>query len=90
MQTYLGGASVFVETWGWVCAAAAIAFLFPNTQQIVRHFEPALDFDGAVRPGAVLAWTWQPAWSRALFIGALGLASMLALNRPTDFLYFQF
>jgi alginate O-acetyltransferase complex protein AlgI len=91
VQTYLGGASVFVETWGGVLGAAAICFLFPNTQQILRQFEPALDFDAARgRVLAVIAWTWQPDRRRSLLIGLLALASLLSLNRPSDFLYFQF
>lgn len=93
ISTYLGGGSVFIESWGWILAAVAITFLFPNTQEITRRFEPALDF----KPGQPwgVQWfartlVWSPSRGWAIAIGVLALASMLALNRPADFLYFQF
>ncbi|CAG0991876.1 hypothetical protein ANRL2_03256, partial [Anaerolineae bacterium] len=44
-----GGASRFAATWGWVLFATFVSFVLPNTQQIARHFEPALDADRAFR-----------------------------------------
>ena len=88
--TYLGGASLFVETWLWVAGAGALVLLFPNTQEIVRRFDPALDFDGAGVHRSALAWTWRPSRGYALLAGVLATACLLSLNRPTDFLYFQF
>ena len=90
---YLGGGAAFVETWTSIALAALIAFGLPNTQQIMRRFEPALDFHGAAaakRHGAARWLTWRatPAWAGA--IALLALASLLALNRPAQFLYFQF
>ena len=90
---YLGGGTAFVETWTSIALAALIAFGLPNTQQIMRRFEPALDFHGAAaakRHGAARWLTWRatPAWAGA--IALLALASLLALNRPAQFLYFQF
>ena len=63
---YLGGGAAFVETWTWITLAALIAFGFPNTQQIMRRFEPALDFDAAAavnRHGVArwLSWRATPA-----------------------------
>ena len=90
---YLGGGTAFVETWTSIALAALIAFGLPNTQQIMRRFEPALDFHGAAaakRHGVARWLTWRatPAWAGA--IALLALASLLALNRPAQFLYFQF
>ena len=90
---YLGGGAAFVETWASIALAALIAFGLPNTQQIMRRFEPALDFHGAAaakRHGVARWLTWRatPAWAGA--IALLALASLLALNRPAQFLYFQF
>jgi D-alanyl-lipoteichoic acid acyltransferase DltB (MBOAT superfamily) len=90
---YLGGGARFIENWSWVMFAAAIAFLLPNTQQIVRRFEPALDFLPAAQPGRGRAatWlTWLPSRRWAMFLGVLAVASLLSLNRPNEFLYFQF
>ncbi|MNK67283.1 hypothetical protein D3C87_866160 [compost metagenome] len=93
---YLGGGTAFVESWTWIAMAAVLVFAMPNTQQIMRRFEPALDFqDGQAAAGAGglgglrrLTWRASPAWAAA--IAALALASTLALNRPAEFLYFQF
>jgi hypothetical protein len=93
VTSYLGGGAVFIESWGWIVFAAAVAFLCPNTQQIVRHYEPALDFSPsfAVPAGRVArALAWAPTRTWAFAIAVLALASLLALNRPADFLYFQF
>ncbi len=91
VTVYMGGATQFVETWTWVAIGAGLCFLFPNSQEIVSRFDPALDFDPAQSRGrAVLAWSWQPNRVHGVVIGVLALASLLALNRPSDFLYFQF
>jgi alginate O-acetyltransferase complex protein AlgI len=84
---YLGGGTRFVEAYAWIVPAALIAFFAPNTQQIMAKFEPALDFDSSARP---VKLHWQPSRAWAWFIGALAVVSLLALNRPSEFLYFQF
>jgi len=93
VTSYLGGGSAFIESWGWIAFAASVTFLFPNTQEIARRYEPALDFSlqavGSSGPVA-RALVWRPTFAWALAIGLLALASLLALNRPADFLYFQF
>ncbi len=90
----LGGGTQFVKTWGWVMAAACVAFFMPNTQEIMRKFQPALDFDdraGAQREGWLRGrLQWRPSHGWAAATSVLLLAGLLALNRPSDFLYFQF
>ena len=88
--SFLGGGSTFIETWLWVAAAAWIAFLVPNTQEILWRFEPALPVEGQaiVRPAARLVW--QPCRRDAVLSGLLFALGLLALSRPTEFLYFQF
>ncbi|GGY13355.1 MBOAT family protein [Massilia dura] len=85
---YQGGTARFVETWGWVAAAAVVAFAMPNTQQIMHRFAPALDAGGPREAAVRLAW--RPARRHAVLIGTLAVLGVLSLNRPTDFLYFQF
>ncbi|GGY38049.1 MBOAT family O-acyltransferase [Pseudoduganella albidiflava] len=85
---YQGGTSRFIETWGWVAAASAIAFALPNTQQIMHRFAPALDAAGGMATATRLAW--RPARRHAVLVGTLAVLGLLSLNRPTDFLYFQF
>jgi hypothetical protein len=90
---YLGGGTTFVETWMWIAIAAIIAFAFPNTQEITRRFEPALDFAHAHDPSVpriARILTWRPSRRWAIAIALLALTSILSLNRPAEFLYFQF
>ena len=87
--SYLGGGAIFVETWCWVAVGGLIAFLAPNTQEIMGRFEPALPRRSRqMRPAPHLSWT--PERRNAIAIGLLFALGMLALSRPTEFLYFQF
>jgi alginate O-acetyltransferase complex protein AlgI len=93
VRTYLGGGGVFVETWAWILAAGALSFCCPNTQEIMRRFAPALDFArtrGQPVPALARALTWRPSRAWAVALALLALASLLSLNRPAEFLYFQF
>jgi alginate O-acetyltransferase complex protein AlgI len=93
VTTYLGGGAVFIETWSWVLLAGALAFGFPNTQQITRRYVPALDrarVRAAMAPRLARALAWRPTRGWAMAIAVLALTSFLSLNRPAEFLYFQF
>jgi hypothetical protein len=90
---YLGGGSRFIESWAWIAFAAALAFFLPNTQELTRLFEPALDFNLSTqtahrRLAPLLTWEPSPRW--AALLGFLTVLSLLSLNRPNEFLYFQF
>jgi D-alanyl-lipoteichoic acid acyltransferase DltB (MBOAT superfamily) len=85
---YLGGGSRFLETWEWVVVAAVIAFIFPNTQQIMGHYDTALG--SATRSHRATWQLWQPSRRWAMYIGVILLGSLLSLSRPAEFLYFQF
>jgi len=86
---YLGGGTRFIQTWSWVALGAAIAFLLPNTQQIMGRFDPALDYKRE-RDGAARLLSWRPSRRWAAVVAMLSLASLLSLSRPAEFLYFQF
>jgi alginate O-acetyltransferase complex protein AlgI len=89
VTTFLGGGAVFIGTWVWVAVAVVLAFGFPNTQEIMRHFEPALPEEG--RASARSHWlSWRPRGRDAVIVGVLFGLGILALSRPTEFLYFQF
>jgi len=88
--TFLGGGTAFIETWVWVAIGAAIAFLFPNTQEIMRRFEPALSGERKLFPIRPTRLEWQPSRLHAVVVGLVFAAGILALSRPTEFLYFQF
>ena len=94
---YPGGGGRFLHTWGWVALAALLAFGMPNTQQIMAHYAPAPALDHrpapatrASMPMAMAIPRWRPSRRWAAWIGALLAAGALSLNRPAEFLYFQF
>jgi alginate O-acetyltransferase complex protein AlgI len=87
---FQGGGARFVETWSWVTAGAAIAFILPNTQQIVRRFDPALEPVGTTNDAREQRLVWLPSPPWAIAMGLLMVAGLLSLNRPSEFLYFQF
>jgi len=83
---YLGGGQRFIETWGWIAIAMIAAFLLPNTQQMLSQHVHWLDR----LPSVALHLTWSANRFWAAVIGSLALLSLLSLNRPSAFLYFQF
>ena len=86
VQSSLGGGGQFASTWLWIIALSCIVFLAPNTQEIMRRFEPALDY--AARGASRIAWRPSRAWMVGMaVIAACGVTS---LNRVSEFLYFQF
>ena len=80
--TFGGGTQI-----NWIIACALIAFLAPNTQEIMRAFRPALGVDP---DGTSHWWRWRPArrWL-AFTVLAAGLA-VLSLTSVSEFIYFQF
>lgn len=90
---YLGGGSRFIESWSWIAFAAVLAFFLPNTQELTRLFEPTLDFKLPMQGTSnCLAerLIWAPSRRWGAFLGFLTVLSLLSLNRPNEFLYFQF
>lgn len=72
-------------------ASAIVAFL-PNTQQIMRHYRPAVNWpqwrDVSIPP---ITWIWRPTWTMLLFIAAalfLGVEFIQAGEQV--FIYFNF
>ena len=90
MDFYLGGGMRFVQTWSLTVSAAFIAFCMPNTQQLLTRFEPAINYSDARKAESVRALLWRPTRSWAAWIGLLASLSLLSLNHPSEFLYFQF
>jgi uncharacterized membrane protein len=95
--SYLGGGSLFISTWLWVVLLLAVVVAMPNTQQIMRRFEPALhaqpaDERNEIRLAARLhsALSWKPSVSWAVTTGVIGALGVFAMSRVSEFLYFQF
>jgi alginate O-acetyltransferase complex protein AlgI len=90
--TFSGGGENFVATFLWVAAAAFITFCFPNTQELLRRYVPALpDPRQDSRPAfALFPLRWKPNTRWAVAMGLAGTAGILSLTRHSVFLYFQF
>jgi alginate O-acetyltransferase complex protein AlgI len=89
----LGGGSAAAAIDARACAGIAlllaIAWAWPNTQEIMARFRPALDAE-AVKPAA---WTWRPNMATAIALAAVAAPALyiiLFTDRVSDFLYFQF
>ena len=87
--TYLGGGASFVETWCWIGIGCLIVFFAPNTQEIMGPIDPAWPDEGRGRYHALLL-AWEPTRLNAMAMGVLLALGVMALSRPTEFLYFQF
>jgi len=68
----------------------AIVWGLPNTQQILRRFKPALGettWDAASPPKRL---SWSPRIGWALAVGCVFFISLVHIEDPSTFLYFQF
>jgi alginate O-acetyltransferase complex protein AlgI len=84
-------------TYGWVMALLAIAFVFPNSQQILARVNPVLEASARPANGGVQDaasrrswWEWQPSPLWALAIGCAAFIAMISITRVSEFLYWQF
>ncbi len=83
----------FVKGYLWIGALLTIAFLAPNTQQLMRDWDPVLDLPQPGREpaaGLALQLIWRPSRGWALAIGSLALVGTIAITRVSEFLYWQF
>lgn len=93
---FLGGGSQFLYTWLWLALLLPIALIMPNTQQIMEHFDPAVDTRASsdadeLRPSrALLGIRWRPNIPWAVVCGTAAALGVLAMTSISEFLYFQF
>ncbi|HEY8990393.1 MAG TPA: MBOAT family protein [Luteolibacter sp.] len=74
-----------------IVAGLLIIWLLPNTQQFMRRYRPALNFqelDGKL--GKRRWWEWRPTPLFALFTLALLYATARDFDKISEFIYFQF
>jgi hypothetical protein len=75
-----------------LAVSAGIVFLAPNTQQIMRRFGPAQNWNEwkDVAP-PILSWTWKPSALGLLFGGITLFLGVIFIERGQGvFLYFNF
>jgi alginate O-acetyltransferase complex protein AlgI len=90
VSSFLGLGGVFVGMWCSILLSGCVAFLFPNTQEIMHRFEPAYVDEGSRIENHPARISWRPRKREAVLVGILFSFGLLALSRPTEFLYFQF
>jgi hypothetical protein len=86
------GSAAFRDQLYLTVALLAIALAAPNTQTLLRHFDPAVDFRPG-DPGHVSRLAWRPSAAWFAFIGLVLAWSIVLVpqgERLSEFLYFQF
>ncbi len=76
----------------WIVAPAFIAFVFPNTLQILSRYEPALDWKPSPHDGATVRTRilWRPSLLWAVAVSMISAIAILNLSGQSEFLYWQF
>ncbi|MBV9687662.1 MAG: MBOAT family protein, partial [Alphaproteobacteria bacterium] len=88
--------SAFVRSYSWIAVLFAIASLAPNTQQLMRRYNPVLDLPELARlerddeRRTIGCLTWAPARGWAIAVGALAFLGTVSITRISEFLYWQF
>ncbi len=84
----LPGTTAQALGWAWIGLLAAVAWLAPNTQEIMRHYLPQM----RARPVAALprAFAWRPSPAFAAACAAAAVVALGHLANVSEFLYFQF
>lgn len=70
----------------WIISLLGIAWLMPNTQQLMARYAPALETVTAAPGGPI----WRPNLGWAVVTGICAATAMLHLTQVSEFLYFQF
>jgi D-alanyl-lipoteichoic acid acyltransferase DltB (MBOAT superfamily) len=73
-----------------IALGLTIVWCCPNTQQILARFKPALEVTGADRKPALLHLSWRPSPAWALVLGVVLFYTVVKMQDPSSFLYFQF
>jgi D-alanyl-lipoteichoic acid acyltransferase DltB (MBOAT superfamily) len=91
-QAALAGLNLGYGLIATLILAVSIVYLAPNTQQIMRRFDPAYNWrDWKDVARAPLDWTWKPSMSGLIFAGVvLFLGIMFVQRGQAIFLYFNF
>jgi alginate O-acetyltransferase complex protein AlgI len=82
--------AVTLRDWAMLAIGFVIVWVLPNTQQILLKFKPALEVTGADQKPGLVSIYWYP---NAAWAGVVGMALFVSLVRvqdPSTFLYFQF
>jgi alginate O-acetyltransferase complex protein AlgI len=72
----------------WSLPLLLACWILPNTQQIMRKFEPAVNFLEDPRDPSFIEWKPNRAWSLAVLV--MAILCLINMTGISEFLYFQF
>ena len=82
-----------LSIFAWLLLLLLIAFLWPNTQEIMRDFNPAFGIDDTETPMTQRLFrfvVWKPSKIWSICLALISGFSILHLTKVSEFLYFQF
>ena len=86
-----------IDTYLWVSALLGIAFLGPNTQELLVRYGPVLELADRRRLAVtnvagkqMFNLKWKPSLGWAIAAGALAFLGIISITRVSEFLYWQF
>jgi alginate O-acetyltransferase complex protein AlgI len=75
----------------WLLSLMIISTLLPNTQQIMKSFDPALEiYKGEIIQTKYQWLVWKPTFMFSMFHSVILVISILFISKKSEFLYFQF
>jgi alginate O-acetyltransferase complex protein AlgI len=75
------------DAWVWLAALLALAWLAPNTQEIMARYLPQMR---RLETAARHLWRWRPTFWHATAVAVVAVIALGHLGRASEFLYFQF
>ncbi len=79
-----------LRDWAELIVGFTIVWAFPNTQQLLLKFKPALDVTKADMETRFLPMFWRPSAVWGVALGGVFFMTLIRLQDPSTFLYFQF
>lgn len=74
----------------WIAVLLLTVRFLPNTQEIMRNYQPVIGQEQDQPAGLGKFVAWKPSGGWAFIIACLALLALLNLSRASEFLYFQF
>jgi len=75
----------------WLVGLFLVVLSFPNAQQIMHQYNPAIEtYKNEIKPLRFAMLQWRPTGIWALFSALIFATALLFMNRVSEFLYFQF
>jgi D-alanyl-lipoteichoic acid acyltransferase DltB (MBOAT superfamily) len=74
----------------WIVVLATVAFLCPNTLQLLARYEPAHGWKPTQPDRAVAPVSWKPSLAWAVILSIIGTLGIVNVGGLSEFLYWQF